>query len=103
MRILTLGEPLYTSCNYPVHVSIGIYNDPRPDHIACASTSRQKFWTLPRTEQTNRWMESQTDGWMNGQTKGMDKQLEQQTEKWPEEQPEKQPEEQPEGPEWGFP
>jgi hypothetical protein len=42
-------------------MSVGIYSDPGPDHIARASVSRQMFWTL-RMEQTDRWMESQTDG-----------------------------------------
>jgi hypothetical protein len=51
-------------------MSVGIYNDPRPDHIACASTSRQKFWTLPRTEQTDRQTESQTDGQIDRRVDG---------------------------------
>jgi hypothetical protein len=38
-------------------MSVGIYNDPRPDHIACASGQM-----LLRVEQTDRQMERRKEG-----------------------------------------
>jgi hypothetical protein len=35
-------------------VPVGIYNDLRPDHIACASVSRQKFQILDRFQMLER-------------------------------------------------
>jgi hypothetical protein len=70
-------------------MSVGIYNDPRPDHIVCASASRWKFWMLPRMDG---WMKCWTEGWTDGRT-----------EKWLERWMEKQREEQLERPEHRFP
>jgi hypothetical protein len=47
-------------------VSIGIYNDPRPDHIAHASRSGQISWMVPWMGWTEKGLEQQTQKWQEG-------------------------------------
>jgi hypothetical protein len=60
-------------------MSVGIYNDPGPDHITYASAiGWTKFQMEGQTDgQTKSQTEGWTDGWMEGRTKGRTKWLEQ--------------------------
>jgi hypothetical protein len=63
-------------------VSVGIYNDPGPDHIAHGSESGWMSWTV-----------GQMDGWTDGRTDGR---TQERPERWTENRPEHQLEKCPE-------